>query len=178
MDLYQRLRVASTASQLEIDRAYQQMVKEAGYDTSIDRKDVEAAYRTLGDPTRRALYDAAQLEERKKRAATEKVQLKIKKAAASNRNRTIGLVATLVVLILLAGLYLPWRYGNSFNTFDPGDSLALRSSGKYFGRVIKEESSHNFGSGFSGGAYLVDTGKAQVWFPARDIQALCEKKSN
>jgi len=175
MNLYERLRVPGTASQLEIDRAYQQMVKEAGYDPSINRKELEAAYRTLGDPTKRALYDAGQLEERKKKSAAEKVQLKVRKDAAAEKSRPVKLAIGLAVLLLLGGLYFPWRFSHRFQTFAPGDTLIMKSNGQYYGKVVKQEPAHVFQTGNAANAYLIDTDHGQVWTPAGDIQVLCAK---
>src|SRR3990172_5219055 len=58
MDCYQILRVPPNASRQEIDKAYRRLLKESRYDTSINLKDVESAYRVLGNVEQKKAYDS------------------------------------------------------------------------------------------------------------------------
>ena len=172
MDLYGLLKVPQNVKPADLDRAYQKLVRDARYDNSINRKDIEKAYRLLSDPTQRALYDATLAEKGKLLQAsqrTKRIQLK-----AVHKDRWPRWALVILVILLLA--YYPLRFGFYLKKFDTGDQLYFRDSGQYFGKVVKSERNHKFAT-MSADALLVNTAvTGEIWFPAYDVKSLCIKK--
>ena len=174
MDYYAALRVSSGATQVEIDRAYQKLIKDARYDTSINRKELDIAYRVLSDATQRALYDATQAEKAKQSKVSQKILRKDLVLAAASHQKQLTWI--LVAMLMVLGLYYPYRFGYKLKSFSAGDVLYLKDTDGYFGKVVKVESSHNF-HGQKEDAYLVKTeGDLDIWFPADDVKTVCYKK--
>ena len=170
MDLYDVLKVHPRASQAELDRAYQKLIRDARYDTTINQKDIEVAYRTLSDGTQRALYDAT-LASKGKRVYTRRVAVTL-----SDADRQKRLYWVLGILFVLAIAYYPIRFSYALKSFDVGDTLYYKDTDSYFGKVLQKESNHNFGPKTTA-AYLVKTDlDVPIWFPADDVKVLCKKK--
>ena len=170
MDHYQILKVHTGAKQVEIDRAYQKLVKEARYDQSINRKLVEAAYRTLSDATQRALYDATMAERSKRNAVSQKIRQK--EIKEENRPKRLAVMLG-IVFFLFAGYYV-YRFGYAIKSFDAGDELYFKESGKYFGKLIQKED-HQFGRLKKAGYLIKTEDDEDVWYPAKDVKSLCEE---
>ena len=73
-DYYTILQVTPTASQTEIKRAYRRLARQYHPDLNqqaLDKhiKQLNEAYKVLGNPTRRAAYDAQRLEEQRRTMA-------------------------------------------------------------------------------------------------------------
>lgn len=173
MDHYAMLKVPPGASQGELDRAYQKLIKDSRYDNTINRKEIDAAYRTLSDATQRALYDATQAD----RAKREQASQKIKKAAfKQNQPRQRPLTIALVIFLLMAVIYLPLRFGYQLKRFNVGDSLYFKDDHQYFGKITRVENNHNFGRA-AADAYLIQTKDGEdLWWPAGDVKVLCVEK--
>lgn len=175
MDYYEVLKVPTSATQVDLDRAYQKLIKDARYDNSINRKDIELAYRTLSDATQRALYDATQAERTKRTEATQRTQrIADRKVVKVNRERVLKIAFALLLLIAL--VYYPIRFGYHLKTFKAGDTLYFKDDARYFGKISRVEDDHDFGIAKSD-AYLIQVGSQnQVWWPAEDVKALCFAK--
>jgi hypothetical protein len=170
--LYEVLQVNPAASQVDIDRAYQRMVKESSYDTSINRKDIELAYRTLRDPTQRTLYDYSLSEDKKKVENTAK-----HKRIAIKREKAFELLRYCVIgLFIIAVAFWALRYGYHFKSYAVGDQVYYKSTDVYLGKILQIQSNHNFG-GATTRAILIQTREGdQIWFPLGDMQYACYKK--
>lgn len=174
MDLYDRLRVSSTATQLEVDRAYHKMIKEADYDASINKKEVDEAYKTLGDPTKRALYDAALQEEGKRVYAVKKKTVKAAEIVAAYKRRILWLTGIAAVLLLVTATFLFFRFGYLLKSFEAGDKVYTKT-GQYYGKVVRMEKAHVFAADSKKDAYLLDTTYGPVWFPADQMKLIMVK---
>jgi curved DNA-binding protein CbpA len=178
MDLYKVLKVPSSAKPVEIDKAYQKILKEAQYDPTIQIKQVELAYRILSDAAQRQVYDikAGHVKRDKK---TGKVITKGKgkgkgKYTSADRvkiesNVAIGLFVVMVV-------YMVFRFGFYLRKFENGDILFFRDDNRYFGTLVRDESSHAFGQ-IKSDAYLIKLpSKDERWYPQTDVKSLCYTK--
>lgn len=167
MNYYQVLQVSTKASQVDIDRAYQKLVKEARFDTNLNRKDIETAYRVLSNPTQKALYDAAIAEQQKE------ATLKVKKIRKPMNMRQ--LVQVLIGLFVIALCFYLYRYSYIFANFEKGDVLINRQTGQYVGKVLGEQPGHNFG-GVKKDAYMLDTPTGKVYVPMEQVKRTCKTK--
>jgi curved DNA-binding protein CbpA len=178
MDLYKVLKVPSSAKPVEIDKAYQKILKEAQYDPTIQIKQVELAYRILSDAAQRQVYDikAGHVKRDKK---TGKVITKGKgkgksKYTSADRvkiesNIAVGLFVVMVV-------YMIFRFGFYLRNFENGDILFFRDDNRYFGTLVKDEGSHAFGP-IKADAYLIKLpSKDERWYPQTDVKSLCYTK--
>lgn len=167
MNYYQVLRISPGSSQVDIDRAYQKLVRESRFDATMSRKDIETAYRILSDPTQKALYDAALAEDGKKTTTRIKRQ--------QEPIKLDRLVTALVVLTLIAIIFFTYRYSYILNSFQEGDVLVYKNNGKEIGTVVREQSNHSFGK-ISADAYLVRTPHGDVWLKKDQAKMSCRKK--
>lgn len=167
MNYYQVLQVSTKASQVDIDRAYQKLVKEARFDTNLNRKDIETAYRVLSNPTQKALYDAAIADQQKE------ATLKVKKIRKPMNMRQMGPI--LVGLLVIALCFYFYRYSYIFASFQPGDVLISRETGQYVGKVIGEQPMHSF-AGVKKDAYFLDTPTGKVYIPMDQVKRTCKRK--
>lgn len=173
MDYYGMLKVPSGATQVELDRAYQKLIRDARYDNTVNRKEIETAYRTLSDATQRALYDATQAEKAKREQASLKMKRPVLKGTMSRQG---PLTIVLVVFFLIALVYLPLRFGYHLKHFNVGDSLYFKDDNQYFGKITQIEENHNFGRA-SADAYLIKTKDGDdLWWPVTDVQVICNTK--
>jgi len=178
MDLYKVLKVPSSAKQVEIDKAYQKILKEAQYDPTIQIKQVELAYRILSDAAQRQVYDikAGYVKRDKK---TGKVITKGKgkgKSKYTSQDR-IKIESNIAVgLFVLMAVYMIFRFGFYLRKFEDGDILFFRDDNRYFGTLVKDESSHAFGP-IKSDAYLIKLpSKDERWYPQTDVKSLCYTK--
>jgi curved DNA-binding protein CbpA len=183
MDIYKVLKVPVDAKQIEIDRAYQKLVKEAQYDSSIQVKEVEIAYRILSDSAQRAIYDSkkgivkAPVKGFKgvKAALTKK---KGKKGFADHRQREKNLQMVAIVLFAIGLIYYLVRFGYNLKSFDPGNKIYFKESNVLFGTLVKAEDDHKFSSGISDAYQVRLPSEEVVWFPASDVKILCYGKKD
>lgn len=178
MDLYKVLKVPSSAKQVEIDKAYQKILKEAQYDPNIQIKQVELAYRILSDAAQRQVYDvkAGYVKRDKK---TGKVITKGKgkgkgKLSSHDRVKVESNIAVALFVIMVA--YMIFRFGFYLRNFENGDILFFRDDNRYFGTLVKGEGSHAFGP-LKSDAYLIKLpSKDERWYPQSDVKSLCYTK--
>ena len=170
--LYEVLRVNSAASQVDIDRAYQRMVQESSYDTSLNRKDIELAYRTLRDPTQRTLYDYSLSEDKKKVETTakhKKIEFRREKAFEVLRYCVIG-------LFLIVAVFWGMRYGYHLKSYSVGDNIYYKSTDLPLGKIVKIQNDHLFGYMQKAGALIQTKDGDQVWYPMSDLKSACYSK--
>ena len=188
MDYYQVLRIAPNASRKEIEQAYQRLLKEARYDTSIDRLQVENAYRILTDLVAKNRYDVHQ--NFKTKRETRHAKNNSESRGSFNliekiRNLTIHqLLVILAVTVAVAMAFYWFRFGYKVKAFQAGDVIYDSISHKPFGKILRVESNHAFGSKQMDAYHIelnpaLDTyGSAQktVWLPQDNVKARCYKK--
>jgi hypothetical protein len=172
MNFYKVLRVHPKVAKADLDRAYNQLVKESRYDNTINRKSVEVAYRILSDSTQRVLYDASIAEDEKLREATAKSRKRRRHHQLSFKKLRVSAIA----LAIIAFIFLTYRYGYYLKSFSPGDEIFYSHSNQRLGTIIKEEGSHNFGK-TKQDAFLIRLGPARtMWIPKTDLKAVCYSK--
>jgi curved DNA-binding protein CbpA len=186
MDIYKVLKVPVDAKQIEIDRAYQKLIKEAQYDSSIKVKEVEIAYRILSEPAQRAIYDSkkgitqAPVKGFKgvKAALTGKKKGKGKKGYVDYKQREKNLQKVAIGLLVIGLLYYFLRFGYELKNFDTGNKIYFKESNVLFGTLVKEEDDHKFSSGVSDAYQIRLPSDEVVWFPASDVKILCYGKKD
>jgi curved DNA-binding protein CbpA len=191
LDYYQVLRVAQNASRKEIEEAHQKLIKESRYDTSIDRRQVENAYRVLSDVTAKHKYDSRQVLKAKRNIRVQKLRLKKLKSLgeigfiAWIQRRTLPqLLTTLAIVLTIAIIFYSIRFGYLLREFQAGDILYDSLSKQQFGKILKVEENHNFGPK-SVDAYQIEL-KARlnrmnpsttvVWLPQDTVKQRCYTK--
>jgi hypothetical protein len=167
MNYYQVLCISPSSTQVDIDRAYQKLVKESRFDATMSRKDIETAYRILSDPTQKALYDAALATDGKKTTIRMKKQ---REPITMNK-----LIIVMLVLAVIGCIFFTYRYSYVLTSFSQGDVLVYKSTGKVIGTVVGEQSGHLFGK-IAKDAYLIRTARGDVWLPKAQIKLSCRKK--
>lgn len=178
MDLYKVLKIPSSAKPVEIDKAYQKILKEAQYDPTIQIKQVELAYRILSDTAQRQVYDikAGHVKRDKK---TGKVITKGKgkgKSKYTSQDRVKIESNIAVGLFVVMAVYMIFRFGFYLRKFEDGDILFFRDDNRYFGTLVRDESSHAFGP-IKSDAYLIKLpSKDERWYPQTDVKSLCYTK--
>ena len=175
MDLYRILKVPSNANQIEIDRAYRKLLKEAQFDPTIRMKEVELAYRILSDGTHRALYDVkAGYTKRDKKTGKLKPTAKKKPVSAQKRLKIESSIAISLFVIMV--IYMVFRFGFYLRKFEAGDLLFFRDDNRYFGTLMQLENSHAFGP-MKVDAYLIKLpSKDERWYPQGDVKSLCYRR--
>ena len=178
MDLYKVLKIPSSAKPVEIDKAYQKILKEAQYDPTIQIKQVELAYRILSDAAQRQVYDikAGHVKRDKKtgKVATKGKGKRKSKYTSTDRVKIESNIA--IGLFVLMVVYMIFRFGFYLRQFENGDILFFRDDNRYFGTLVKDESSHSFGP-IKSDAYLIKLpSKDERWYPQSDVKSLCYTK--
>ena len=170
LDYYHILRISPQASKKEIDQAHDQLIKEARYDTSIDRRLVENAYRILSDPAHKSIYDLSVSQKANGKKA------KPRKGGVLQKLTIKELVRILAVLVVIATVFYLYRYNYLIKRFSVGDTVYMAETNEKLGKIIRKENSHDFGT-FSADAYMIrkDSGEA-LWLPKKNIQIHCYRK--
>jgi len=171
-DYYSVLRVLSNASQMDIDRAYQKMVKESAYDNTISRKDIEQAYRTLADPTQRSLYDYSLREVKKKLETTAKHKKMVIRRQKVFEFLRYAVIALFLVVLALFGT----RYGYQIKSFSAGDQLYTIGTDQIVGQIEEIQDGHDFGRVRETGCLVKLPNGNEIWYPLAGIKASCYKK--
>lgn len=188
MDYYQVLRVAPDASRKDIEEAYHRLLKESRYDTSIDRLQVENAYRILSDLTTKNRYDARQTVKAKRNVRVQKLRMKKLKSIGSIgilawiQRRTLPQLLVALVIVLTIGIsFYAVRFGYVLREFQAGDVLYDSLTQQQFGRVMRVEEKHNFGS-HQADAYQIELNPGLdrlnksitvVWLPQDSVKRRC-----
>jgi curved DNA-binding protein CbpA len=178
MDLYKVLKIPSSAKQIEIDKAYQKILKEAQYDPTIQIKQVELAYRILSDAAQRQVYDVkAGYVKRDKKTGKVITKGKGKGKSKYNAQQRIKIESNIAIalFVIMVG-YMIFRFGFYLKNFENGDILFFRDDNRYFGTLLSGESSHAFGP-LKSDAYLIRLpSKDERWYPQSDVKSLCYTK--
>jgi len=169
LDYYHVLRLSRSASKKEIEQAHDQLLKEAMYDTTIDSRMVESAYRILSDPAHKAVYDLS-------------FSLKASGGKAKPKSGFLqslarkDLLRILAVLVVITSLFYWHRYSHLIKQFDVGDTVYMSETNEKIGKISQMENSHDFGT-FTGNAFLItkDSGET-TWLLKRNIQIHCYRK--
>jgi curved DNA-binding protein CbpA len=179
-DYYVVLRLGRNATSRDITAAYQRLIKESKYDTTIDRLAVETAYRVLSDIASKAQYDARETLKSKRLQGKEHGP-KISVVAAIRAWFTLPhLLAILGVLLLITIGYYWFRFGYKLKDFQAGDVLYHRDTNMRFGKILRVED-HDFSAG-RGKGFLIELDKSQPilgtkdrtsWFEQDTIKACC-----
>jgi len=176
LDYYQILRIGQAASRKEIEQAYNKLMKESRYDTSIDRIEIEKAYRILIDLPSKAKYDARK-----------KIKSAIRTRAAKRKSHKgfTGWVTSLtlqqllmilsVALVLASGYYY-FRFGYLLQDIQAGDVIYDIANGREYGKVVMVEDPHDF-NGIPQDGYKVQLRMQDrtVWIPGNVLKARFRK---
>jgi DnaJ domain len=171
LDYYQTLRITPTATKTEIETAYQKLVKESEYDSSIDRIMVDTAYRILSNPKQRVQYDTI-TRKREESTAAYTATMKRKKGIAGWNERKL-LVLLIIVFVFACGYY-GIRFGHLLKSYEVGDTIYMTETHQKLGTIVKIES-HNFGK-FSTTGYLIQSPTGSDWYPGYELKLHCYKQ--
>lgn len=167
---YTVLGLSPKASQVEIEHAYHKMIKEAHFNRSLNRKQIELAYLILTDVAQKAMHDAMIAQYEKKLEITAKIQQKQTKKLPV---QTLAKIA--VVLFVIAVAFFSFRYGYYLKTFSTGDIVYYKDSHRLLGTIVEVQSNHDFGKK-RGGAYKIKGSDGKYfWVPQTDVKASCYK---
>jgi curved DNA-binding protein CbpA len=181
-DYYNVLRLGHNASKKEIEKAHERLLKEAYYDSTIDKQAVETAYRILIDVPSKARYDAHHTTKtRKIVAGKRKFKFNIQEILEWF---TLPRLLMILVISLLVTIGFYWfRYGYVLQTFQAGDVLMDRATHKRYGRVLKVESEHLFGNDTEPGyqvqldtsQFIIGSNDRVIWLTQNTVKARCTK---
>jgi curved DNA-binding protein CbpA len=177
MDFYQVLRVATDASRNEIEEAYKKLVKESRYDAAINLKDVENAYKVLGNEATKKIYDSKQL---LASTTTQKRKKRKKRKTLFTKLTTLSfqqLITIFVISIVVAGVFYSVRFGYMFKDFERGDRLYDNETGKVFGVILEVQPNHLF-SDVKQDAYFIEVqvNHQKVWLPQHSVKLRYHKR--
>ena len=165
--LYAALNVSPDASQQEIRLAYtflKQAYKSGNRSLKIGR--VRQAYKTLGTPATRKRYDDG------KRSP-------LARFTRPDGTTPLHSLPLLIGLLLATGGVTAFTLGPTvrawFVTFDAGQQLYWKETGRPLGTVLQLAPDHEFAQGRRGRAYQIDLGAGNepVWLPANDLARNC-----
>jgi curved DNA-binding protein CbpA len=187
-DYYSVLRLGNNATRKDIDQAYERLIKESKYDTTIDRALVEKAHRILSDIATKAQYDARRVlkEKREKRVQTEawRNQKGVSVQSVLDWFTIRHLSYVLVLSFLLMILFYSFRFGYKLKEFHAGDVIYDKATNSKYGKIVRVED-HSFG-GINEKAYQIQLESSQfvlgaknrtVWLPQDVVKGRCYKKS-
>jgi curved DNA-binding protein CbpA len=183
LDYYNVLRVGHNASRKDIEKAYERLVKESRYDSSIDRSAIETAYRVLSDIATKAQYDSRQTLKTKRQARANKRTSRFNFHAILNWLTLQHLLWILGVTVMIMAMFYWSRYGYVLQEFHAGDVLFERTTKSKYGRILRVDSQHHFGNTVEK-AYQIQMDTSQVvigssdrvvWVPQDTVKALCYK---
>jgi curved DNA-binding protein CbpA len=161
---YAALNVSPDASQQEIRLAYE-FLKQAYKDgrKGLDIGKIQTAYETLSEVQERDLYD---------RGGSART-------GGKSRLHSVPLLVTLfVVFVAILAFAIGPIIKAHFTTFEAGDDLYWKRTGKFFGAVQAFDPQHEFENGIAAPGYRVElqSGQEAVWFPARDLNRNCRAR--
>jgi DnaJ-class molecular chaperone len=168
---YKVLGLSTRASQEEIEHAYNKMIKEAHFDRSKNRKEIEIAFLVLTDVAHKAMHDAVIDQDEKEMEITAKIQKKKEKKI------TVQQLAKIAVgLFVIAVFYFFFRFGYHLKSFSPGDAIYYKSSDSLLGTVVDVESDHDFGRTRMDAYKIKDSHGKILWIPQTDVKSSCYKR--
>ena len=180
-DYYNVLRLGHNASKKEIEKAHERLLKEAYYDSTIDKQAVETAYRILSDVPSKARYDSRHTVKTRKIDREKKLKINLYDILAWF---TLPRLVMILVISLLITLGFYWfRFGYVLQTFQAGDILLDRSTHKRYGRVLRVETEHIFGNDrqpayqvqLDTSQFIIGSNERVVWLPQDTVKARCMK---
>ncbi len=160
-------------------------MKESRYDTSIDKREIENAYKVLSDLATKSQYDTRQTIRLQKTVRQNKKQFQ--EIGVLNRIKNLNVRQLLVILGICLSLmisFYSFRFGHLLKTFQAGDVLYDRTNDQHFGKVLKVEPNHPFGTSRMD-AYQIELDpstkrafnfESVVWMPQDIVKARCYKK--
>jgi curved DNA-binding protein CbpA len=168
---YHVLGVSTKATQEEIEHAYHKMIKEAHFDRSLNRKEIELAFLVLTDVAHKAMHDAVIDQDEKKMEITAKIQKRKKKRI------TVQQLAKIAIgLFIVAVVYFFFRFGYHLKSFSSGDVVYYKASDSLLGTVVSVEENHNFGRAKMDAYKIKDPHGKIRWVPQTDVKSSCYKK--
>src|SRR5262245_31714392 len=103
---YRVLGLSSKATQEEIEHAYHKLIKEAHFDRTMNRKEIELAFLVLTDVAHKAMHDAVIDQDEKKLEITAKIQKR------KTKKITVQQLAKIAIgLFVIAVIYFFFRFG-------------------------------------------------------------------
>ena len=168
---YRVLGLSSKASQEEIEHAYHKMIKEAHFDRSMNRKEIEMAFLVLTDVAHKAMHDAVIDQDEKKMEITAKIQKRKQKKI------TVRQLAMIAVGLFVVGIfYYTFRFGYHLKSFSPGDAIYYKSSDSLLGTVVGVEGNHDFGNARLDAYKIKDPHGKIIFIPQTDVKSSCYKR--
>jgi curved DNA-binding protein CbpA len=168
---YKVLGLSTRATQIEIERAYRKKIKEAHFDRSKNRKEIELAYLILTDVAQKAMHDAVIDQYERKLEITAKI--KKRKQRKIDRRTLVKIAAG---LFIVAVLFFSFRYGYHLKSFSTGDVVYYKSDQRLLGTILEVQNNHSFGK-MTKSAYKIRDGRGNfTWVPQDDVKASCYKK--
>lgn len=165
------LGVSSKATFKEIEHAYHKLIKEAHFNRSLKRKDIEMAYLILTDEAQKAMHDAAIAHDEKEMEITAKIQRRSEKKVTT---KTLAQIA--LGLFVIAVFFFFFRFGYKLKSFSPGDVVYYKESHKLLGTIVEVQDSHDFGR-VKKDAYKIKYPNGHfLWVPKSDVKVSCYKK--
>ncbi|HSE43451.1 MAG TPA: J domain-containing protein [Acidobacteriota bacterium] len=187
MDIYKVLKVPVNATDKEIDQAYRKLIKESQYDSSIQVKELEIAYRILSDSKQRAIYDSKKGIAAKPATGFKGFKASLKggkkkgkqKGFVDHKKRERNLIKITAGLFVISLTYYFLRFGYHLKSFDLGNKIYFKDTNVLFGTLVSEEDNHKFASGGEADGYQVRLPSNEIiWFPATDVKTLCYGKKD
>gem|GEM_PF-6526947 len=179
MDYYSVLRVSRNASHKDIEKAYERLVKESRYDSSIDRQSIETAYRILSDLVTKAQYDSRQTLKSKRINRKDKKQVNYQ--AFLSWLTLPHLLWVLGISLVFTAIFYWFRFGYLMQDFQAGDVLFEKANKNRFGQILKVDPAHRFGDHIEK-AYQIRLDSSQIvfttegrvlWIPQNSVKARC-----
>jgi hypothetical protein len=166
---YKVLGLSTKATSEEIERAYHKMIKDAHFDRSLSRKQIQLAYLVLTDEAQKAMHDAMIAQEEKELEITAKIEQK------KNRKRiTVRQLAQIAIgLFVIAVIFLFFRYGYHLKSFSPGDKIYYKDSHKLLGTILEVNGNHDFGRAKKAAYKIKDPSGHILWIPKNDVKVSC-----
>jgi hypothetical protein len=186
LDHYTKLRIARNASRNEIEQAYQRLLKEARYDTSIDRREIENAYKVLTDLDTRSQYDTRQTMRLQKTTRLQKKdrfkEFRFVAWITSLTQRQLLIILGICLSLMIS--FYSFRFGYLLKGFQAGDVLYDKNTHQHFGKILKVAPNHTFGSK-QADAYQIELDPSTkqavhyeevVWLPQDIVKSRCYTK--
>lgn len=168
---YKVLGVSLKATVQEIEHAYHKLIKEAHFNRSLNRKDIEMAYLILTDEAEKAMHDAVIAQDEREMEITAKIQRKNEKKVTT---KTLAQIA--LGLFVIAVFFFFFRFGYKLKSFSSGDVVYYKESHRLLGTIVEVQDSHNFGRAKKDAYKIRDPNGHFLWIPQSDVKVSCYKK--
>lgn len=168
---YKVLGLSSKATVQEIEHAYHKLIKEAHFNRTLKRKEIEMAYLILTDEAEKAVHDAVIAHDEKEMEITAKIQRRKEKVVT-----TKNLVQIAIGLFVIAIIFFSFRYGYQLKSFSPGDVVYYKDSHRLLGTIMEVQNNHDFGRVKKDAYKIKDSRGHFQWLPENDVKISCYKK--